>query len=389
MSGIENPTPATTFANPTASVGIAAVNGSAATAMRSDAAPALDQTAAYAFTGLGRTQLKTGSTFELFKTADQTTNFESIVESWVGNNATILTNNGGTGTLRNLQIGAGTTGGLVQLGANNTVSFIAQGVATLFQMTTTTITEFVNHVWSADNTYNLGASGAGRPANVFVATSVQVGLSPAILTGPAAATLQLGAANAASPVAQTLQVQSPRGGTDTDTAGADYTFNASQSTGTAAGGNIVEQTTFSAKSTSNAANTLVKRRIVNAKGKVLTSGAAASLVDITLPTLAMAGGCIRATVVCTNGTDMQSYSQVVTFASVNKGGVFTSTITADAGNDSKAVSAGTLTTAWALTAGTNKVTIQLTATTSLTPSTNAFLVYYQIENNSEQAITIL
>src|ERR1700722_4674967 len=39
------------FANPTAQVGPAAVNGVASTVMRSDAAPALDQTANYNFTG--------------------------------------------------------------------------------------------------------------------------------------------------------------------------------------------------------------------------------------------------------------------------------------------------------------------------------------------------
>lgn len=41
----------TTFANPTASVGLTAVNGSATTAMRSDAAPALDQSIAPTWTG--------------------------------------------------------------------------------------------------------------------------------------------------------------------------------------------------------------------------------------------------------------------------------------------------------------------------------------------------
>ena len=42
-------------ANPTASIGLTAVNGSAATFMRSDAAPTIDQTAAWVFSGLGIT----------------------------------------------------------------------------------------------------------------------------------------------------------------------------------------------------------------------------------------------------------------------------------------------------------------------------------------------
>lgn len=42
----------TSFANPTASVGLTAVNGSASTAMRSDAAPAIDQTIVPTWTGI-------------------------------------------------------------------------------------------------------------------------------------------------------------------------------------------------------------------------------------------------------------------------------------------------------------------------------------------------
>ncbi len=44
-------------ASPTASIGLTAVNGSAATFMRSDGAPTIDQTAAFAFSGLGATNV--------------------------------------------------------------------------------------------------------------------------------------------------------------------------------------------------------------------------------------------------------------------------------------------------------------------------------------------
>lgn len=52
------------------------------------------------------------------------------------------------------------------------------------------------------------------------------------LSRAAAATLQLGAANAAAPVAQTLQAQGSRSGTDTNTGGASLTFRAGAGTGT-------------------------------------------------------------------------------------------------------------------------------------------------------------
>ena len=60
------------------------------------------------------------------------------------------------------------------------------------------------------------------------------------LTRKAAANLQLGNADAASPVAQTLSVQSVVAGTS-NTAGANWTFNGSQGTGTGAGGSLIFQ----------------------------------------------------------------------------------------------------------------------------------------------------
>jgi hypothetical protein len=63
-------------------------------------------------------------------------------------------------------------------------------------------------------------------------------VSDTFLRRRAAANLQLGAADAAAPVAQTLSVQSVVAGT-TNTAGADFTIDGSQGTGTGAGGSIV------------------------------------------------------------------------------------------------------------------------------------------------------
>jgi fibronectin-binding autotransporter adhesin len=61
------------------------------------------------------------------------------------------------------------------------------------------------------------------------------------LLNTAAATLHMGAADAAAPVAQTLGVQNVVGGT-TNTAGANFTITGSQGTGTGAGGAILFQT---------------------------------------------------------------------------------------------------------------------------------------------------
>lgn len=75
-------------------------------------------------------------------------------------------------------------------------------------------------------------------------TSLSIGLADGtlqcLITPKAAANLQFGAADAASPVAQTISVQSVVAGT-ADTAGANWTFIGSRGTGTGAGGNLIWQ----------------------------------------------------------------------------------------------------------------------------------------------------
>ena len=82
-------------------------------------------------------------------------------------------------------------------------------------------------------------------AGAVIATVTSSGFSiggsnDVLLTRKAAANLQLGAADAVTPVAQTLSVQSVVAGTS-NTAGAAFTITGSQGTGTGAGGSIVFQ----------------------------------------------------------------------------------------------------------------------------------------------------
>lgn len=177
------------------------------------------------------------------------------------------------------------------------------------------------------------------------------------------------------------------GGSGANVAGANIAIAGGKGTGTAAGGKVSLYTSPSIASGSTA-QTLVERVVVPAKGVALTDATAVSLFEIALPKLKMTGGKIVATVQVTDGTDMQSFTQEITYSAVNKGGTYTTSITATTGD--KSVSAGTLTNTWTILNGTNKVTIQLAADTSLTPSgTNSFVVYYTVTNNSEQAITLL
>lgn len=196
-------------------------------------------------------------------------------------------------------------------------------------------------------------------------------------------TVQMGV-DAATPTSQILKGPD---GIGTDKTGGNFALTAGASTGTGKGGNVQLKTSPSA-ATGTTENGVIDRHIVVAQGKALTDNTAVSLFEIALPTLSMTGGVIHYTVRCTDGTDMQSESGVVTFASVNKGAAYTDDI--DLGTTSKALSAGTLVSTWSILDGTNKVTIQIAVDTSLTPTgTNGFVVYYEVFNHSQQAITIL
>lgn len=122
----------------------------------------------------------------------------------------------------------------------------------------------------------VAAIGAYTDQGVLAAASSIIGFSPnntlsggnfvadVVLSRKAAATLQLGVADAAAPVAQTIGVQSVVGGTS-NTAGADWTHNGSRGTGTGAGGRIIFKTA-PAGSTGTSQNALANAFIINADG---------------------------------------------------------------------------------------------------------------------------
>jgi hypothetical protein len=100
-----------------------------------------------------------------------------------------------------------------------------------------------------------------------------LGSGNAPMTAPASGTHQLGIADAASPVARTLQVQSVSAGT-ADTNGAAWTFAGSRSTGTGAGGSLIFQTSPAAGSTATTQNALVTALTIDSKAHVIHGGSA-------------------------------------------------------------------------------------------------------------------
>ena len=56
-------------------------------------------------------KLNSGATFDLYNTADQTTNYERLRADWSGNVARLFTQAGGTGVVRGIAVAGGTYGG--------------------------------------------------------------------------------------------------------------------------------------------------------------------------------------------------------------------------------------------------------------------------------------
>lgn len=101
-------------------------------------------------------------------------------------------------------------------------------------------------------------------------SGTSTGTADLSLTRRAAANLRLGPADVASPIAQTLSVQSVVTGTS-NTAGANWTITGSQGTGTGAGGSIIFQTA-PAGSTGSTPNALATVLTLSTTSAVVASG---------------------------------------------------------------------------------------------------------------------
>lgn len=100
--------------------------------------------------------------------------------------------------------------------------------------------------------------------------------------------------------------------------------------------------------------------------KTLVADTAASLFDVALANNSWSSGFLFYTIKVGDGTDFQAITGMVTYSAVAKVAVMTTAITEVAGNQAKAVSAGTLVPAWTNVAGTLKTTVKVAPTGSLT-----------------------
>jgi hypothetical protein len=144
------------------------------------------------------------------------------------------------------------------------------------------------------------------------------------------------------------------------------------------------RTAYASVATVSKASALVDRLIVGAK-KTLTDNTTTSIFEIAVPTLKGASGMIEATIFVATASEVQVRSTVVRYSAVNKAGTYTTEIVEV--SSALSASTGTLDDTWTILNGTDKVTIQLNANSSLTPT--EMYVTFTLKNNSEQAITLL
>jgi hypothetical protein len=111
----------------------------------------------------------------------------------------------------------------------------------------------------------IGSNALAVTGTTALGSSLSIN-SNATLTAPASATLQFGAADAASPTAQVLRAQSVVAGTS-NTAGANLTIDGSRGTGTGNGGAIIMRTARASTSGSSQ-NTLTARLQINQDGSI-------------------------------------------------------------------------------------------------------------------------
>ncbi len=134
------------------------------------------------------------------------------------------------------------------------------------------------------------------------------------------------------------------------------------------------------------AGTAVNRLILNPTAKTIVDGSATSLFEVAVAAGAYCSGHVLFTVFASDGTDHQALAGTAVYAAVNKAATSTATITYTTAPEAKAVSTGTLTLAWTIVDSTNKVTVKLQPTGSLTETT--YTVIYTILPHAG-AVTIL
>lgn len=109
--------------------------------------------------------------FSVYNTFTDVSNYERAEFNWVttANRFILQTAAAGTGTIRDFQVVAGASGGFIFAQAAGNIALGRQGVGIYWN-----ITALGHFTAGIDNTYDIGASGATRPRNIYVAGTMNV-----------------------------------------------------------------------------------------------------------------------------------------------------------------------------------------------------------------------
>jgi len=202
-----------------------------------------------------------------------------------------------------------------------------------------------------------------------------------IISRDGAAKLKLGL-DSATPVSQQILTAHASG---TNIAASNLTLGGSLSTGTGAGGDVIEVTSMSGSSGSSANVTQTRRQTIG-RFINLTEGTATNVASIALPSGKVTGGTATLTVWASDGTDHQALTSEIRFSAVNKAGTLTATTSQTDGTT--AASAGTLTVTYTATASGNNLLLRADATSSLTQTIlRARLVITALNGDDVQTVT--
>jgi hypothetical protein len=127
-----------------------------------------------------------------------------------------------------------------------------------------------------------------------------------------------------------------------------------------------------------------------ARTKALLNTVATGLFEVALPPGSMCGGVVHYIIrVIDAAGELQIIAGYMVYAATNKGGVFETDINDVAGVASAVPTptSGTITAAFSMTSGTNKVTVLVAATSSLTPTT--LEARFVLDSLDGQAVTFV
>lgn len=210
-------------------------------------------------------------------TGSQATSLLNLAQTW---------NTTGTPTalLMNITDTASNANSLLmdlQVGGSSRYGFRKNGVLQIFGPSNSFAGLYVSLTGDTFGRIGMGIYGGNNFPAIYFGPGGATN-SDLFVTRKAANNIQLGLADAAAPVAQTLSVQSVVAGTS-NTAGANLTITGSQGTGTGAGGSIIFQTA-PAGTTGTAQNALANALTINSSGQ-LVFGTTTQQVQIVMANL--------------------------------------------------------------------------------------------------------